>query len=187
MLLVWKIAKICSEFMNELTIRIAALDDLNLLSALGITTCYEAYFELDPSRDLADYCASVFNFEQMKTEIEDANSTFLIAEFGGKAIGYAKLREGKFIECLKGKNAIEVQRIYILEKLKGNRIGESLMTRCFEIGKEKGYETLWLGVWDKNVKAQKFYEKIGMSNVGTTDFSDGKNEFINLVFAKDIL
>ena len=61
-----------------------------------------------------------------------------------------------------------------------------MIEKCLEIGKEKGYETLWLGVWDKNIAAQKFYERIGMKIVGTSDFSDGKNEFINLVFAKEI-
>ena len=172
--------------MSELHIRKAESEDLNLISALGITTCFDAYFELDPSRDLADYCVNFFSLAQIETELEDANSTFLIAEFKSKAVGYAKLREGKKIECLQGKNAIEVQRIYILEKMKGKRIGERLMEKCFEIGKEKGYEMLWLGVWEKNVAAQRFYEKIGMKNVGTTDFSDGKNEFINFVFAKDL-
>ncbi len=170
-----------------LEIRQATISDVQIISALGITTCYEAYFELDPSKDLAEYCVKFFSLEALTNEFEDANSTFLIAESDGKAIGYVKLREGKKIECLRGKNAIEVQRIYILEKMKGKRIGESLMNRCFEIAQEKGYETLWLGVWDKNIAAQKFYEKIGMKIIGTTDFSDGKNEFINLVFAKEIL
>ena len=169
-----------------LEIRQATISDVQIISALGITTCYEAYFELDPSNDLAEYCVNFFSLEQITAEFEDANSKFLLAEFNGKAIGYVKLREGKKIECLRDKNAIEVQRIYLLEKMKGKNIGKALMEKCFEIGKEKGYETLWLGVWDKNVAAQKFYEKIGMKIVGTTDFSDGKNEFINLVFAKDI-
>jgi diamine N-acetyltransferase len=172
--------------MNELKIRQAAISDIQIISALGITTCYEAYFELDPSRDLAEYCVNFFSLEKLNIEFEDANSTFLIAEFDGKAVGYAKLREGKKIECLKDVNTIEVQRIYLLEKMKGKRIGESLMEKCLEIGREKGYKTLWLGVWDKNIAAQRFYEKIGMKNIGTTDFSDGKNEFINLVFAKEI-
>lgn len=172
---------------SDLSIRLAAIDDLKLLAALGMTTCFEAYFELDPSKDLADYCLRSFNEQQLKTEFENAGSTFLIAELNGRAVGYAKLREGKKIECMAGKNAIEVQRIYVLERVKGRRIGESLMNRCFEIGKEKGYESLWLGVWDKNVAAQKFYEKIGMTKAGWTDFSDGKTEFINMVFAKDIL
>jgi ribosomal protein S18 acetylase RimI-like enzyme len=172
---------------SDLSIRRAAQGDLKLLAALGVTTCYEAYFELDPSRDLADYCARAFNEEQIKSEIEDANSTFLIAELNGRAVGYAKLREGKKIECMAGRNAVEIQRIYVLEKVKGRRIGESLINRCFEIAKEKGFETVWLGVWDKNTAAQKFYEKIGMEKSVHPAFSDGKNEFINLVFAKDIL
>lgn len=172
--------------MNALRIRQAKTPDIKIISALGITTCYEAYFELDPSRDLAEYCVEFFSLEQLTIEFEDANSTFLIAEFNGKAVGYAKLREGKKIECLKGVNAIEVQRIYLLEKVKGKNFGRALIEKCCEIGSEKGYKTLWLGVWDKNLLAQKFYEKIGMKNVGTTDFSDGKNEFINLVFAKEI-
>ena len=171
----------------SLNIRQATIKDLNLISTLGITTCYEAYFELDPSHDLADYCMNFFSLEQVKQELNDENSTYLIAEFNGKAVGFVKLREGKKIECLAGKNAIEVQRIYLLEKLKGKNIGQALMDKCFEIGREKGYEMLWLGVWDKNIAAQKFYEKIGMKNIGLTDFSDGKIEFINLVFAKEIL
>lgn len=172
---------------HDLVIRFADADDLKLLVALGMTTCYEAYFELDPPKDIAEYCVWSFSPEQLKTELEDKNSTFLIAELDGRAVGYAKLREGKKIECMAGKNAVEVQRIYILEKMKGKRIGERLISRCFEIAKQRGFATVWLGVWDKNTAAQKFYEKIGMKNVGWTDFSDGKTEFINMVFAKDIL
>ena len=171
---------------SDFTICQAAISDIQIISALGITTCYEAYFELDPSRDLAEYCVKWFSLEQLTIEFEDANSMFLIAESDGRAVGYAKLREGKKIECLKNVNAIEVQRIYLLEKMKGRNFGRALLEKCFEIGREKGYETLWLGVWDENIAAQKFYEKIGMKNIGTTDFSNGKNEFINLVFAKEL-
>ena len=173
--------------MSELYIRKATISDLKIISALGITTCYEAYFELDPSHDLAEYCVNFFSLEQLTTEFEDLNSTILIAEWSGKAVGFAKLREGKKIDCLAGKHAIEVQRIYVLEKMKGKHIGRNLIEKCLENGREKGYELLWLGVWDKNIAAQKFYEKVGMKNVGITDFSDGKNKFINFVFAIEIL
>ena len=171
--------------MNELNIRKATIDDLNLLSVLAITTHYEAYFELDPSPDLADYCIRFFNLETVKNELENPKQTYLIVEFEGNAVGFAQLREGKTIACMEGKNAIEIQRIYVIEKMKGKKIGKALIEKCCEIGREKGYETLWLGVWDKNIEAQKFYQKIGMKNVGITDFSDGKNEFVNFVFAKE--
>lgn len=172
--------------MSGLNIRKPTIADLNLISVLAITTHYEAYVELDPSHDLADYCIRFFNLETVKDELLNPNLTYLIAEFEGNAIGFAQLREGKKIECMNGKNAIEIQRIYVIEKMKGKKIGKALIEKCCEIGRKKGYEAIWLGVWDKNVEAQKFYEKIGMKKVGITDFSDGKSEFINFVFAKDL-
>ncbi|MBS1795944.1 MAG: GNAT family N-acetyltransferase [Acidobacteria bacterium] len=171
---------------NDLQIRTAGRGDLKLLAALGVTTCYEAYFELDPSDALAAYCALAFNLEQLKTELDDPAATFLIAETRGRAVGYAKLREGKTVECLAGRHAIEVQRIYLLEKVKGRGFGRLLLERCRELGRAKGYAALWLGVWEKNVGAQRFYERMGMKCVGETDFSDGANEFINHVYAVDL-
>lgn len=92
--------------MTELKIRVASIADIHIISALGITTCYEAYFEIDPSQDLAEYCLKFFSLPQLTEELNDVNSTFLIAESGGNAIGYVKLREGKQIECLNEKPAI---------------------------------------------------------------------------------
>lgn len=164
-------------------IRAATLDDINILAALGTTTCYEAYFELDPSSDLADYCARIYSPENVRIEFEDVNSAYFIAEINDRAVGFAKLREHNRVECLGDAHAIELQRIYVLERVKGQNVGKALLARCLDAAREKGYETLWLGVWDKNLRAQRFYEKMGMKNIGTTGFNDGKNDFLNFVYA----
>jgi ribosomal protein S18 acetylase RimI-like enzyme len=174
------------EQIMSLSIRFATIKDVNLISVLGITANYEAYFELDPSHDLADYCLRVFSEQSVKSDLDNPNLIYLIAEYKGNAVGFALIREGKKVKCLENKNAIEIQRIYVIGPMKGKGIGKALIEKCCEIGRKKGYETIWLGVWDKNVEAQKFYQKIGMENVGLTDFSDGKNKFINLVFAKEL-
>ena len=44
----------------------------------------------------------------------------------------------------------------------------------------------WSEWWDKNRAAQRFYEKLGMNNIGTTDFTDGKSNFVNFVYATDL-
>jgi ribosomal protein S18 acetylase RimI-like enzyme len=172
--------------MNELKIRRATKADTNLISVLAIAANYDAYFQLDSSHELTDYCLRTFNPETIEAELENPKLTYLVAEVGGKAVGFALIREGKKTGCLKGRKAIEIQRIYVIEPMKGKGIGTALIEKCCEIGREKGYETIWLGVWEKNVRAIEFYKKIGMKESGTTDFSDGKNEFISLVFAKKI-
>lgn len=170
----------------EPTIRLATEDDINILAALGTTTCYETYFELDPSADLADYCARIYSPENVRSEFSDADSTFLIAEVSGRAVGFAKLRENNPVPCVEGERAIELQRIYLLEKLKKAGIGKVLLNECKRIGRERGYSQLWLGVWELNTAAQAFYEKIGMTRVGKTTFNDGKNDFVNYVYAVGI-
>jgi ribosomal protein S18 acetylase RimI-like enzyme len=169
--------------MDELRIRRAEARDVRLISALSITTCYEAYFELDPPHDLADYCFNFLNPEKTGIEFDDPDSTFLIAETGRAAVGFVKLRENHPVDCLNGRKAIEIQRIYVLERMKGRAVGRRLFEASVAVGREKGYETLWLGVWDKNISAQRFYERLGMANIGTTGFTDGKNDFVNFVFA----
>lgn len=164
-------------------IRPASLDDINILAALGTTTCYEAYFELDPSSDLADYCARIYSPENVRIEFEDVNSTYFIAEINDRAVGFAKLRESNRVECLGDAHAIELQRIYVLERVKGRNVGRALVTKCLDVAREKGYDLLWLGVWEHNLPAQRFYERLGMKTIGTTGFNDGKNDFINFVYA----
>lgn len=170
----------------SVTIRPATAEDINILAALGTTTCYEAYFELDPSSDLADYCARIYSPQNVRSEFDDPNSTYFIVEINDRAVGFAKLRENNRIDCLGDANAIELQRIYVLEKMKGQSVGKALMDRCLMSAREKGYDILWLGVWERNMAAQRFYERIGMKNVGTTGFNDGKNDFVNFVYAINV-
>lgn len=170
----------------SVTIRPATADDINILAALGTTTCYEAYFELDPSSDLADYCARIYSPENVRSEFDDLNSTYFIAEINDRAVGFAKLRENNRVDCLGDAHAIELQRIYVLERIKGRNVGKALITRCLDSALGKEYDTLWLGVWEKNVRAQRFYERIGMKNIGTTGFNDGKNDFVNFVYSIEL-
>lgn len=79
-----------------------------------------------------------------------------------------------------------MQRIYVVEKLKGQKIGNELMEKCRDVAREKDYVTLWLGVWDQNIPAQRFYERLGMAKIGTTGFTDGKADFVNLVYSVDL-
>jgi ribosomal protein S18 acetylase RimI-like enzyme len=155
------------------SIRKAGLSDVKIVSALAITTFYEAYFEQDDSKNLAGYVLESFSPEQIEKQLADKNSTFFIAEVGRGAVGYAKMRENAPAECVRGENTVEIQRIYILEKMKGKGVGDALMRKCFDEARRKGYESVWLGVWEENHRAQRFYRKYGFEKVGTIEFPYG--------------
>jgi ribosomal protein S18 acetylase RimI-like enzyme len=167
-------------------IRNANGSDFKLISALAITTFYEAYYRQDPSIDLASYVTDSFSLKNMSKDLKDKNSTFFIAEIDGKAVGYAKLRENSKADCITDQKSIELQRIYILDNVKRQYVGKALMEKCFETARGKGFETLWLGVWWRNETAQKFYEKLGFERVGELEFEYGAGVEMNYVLKIDL-
>ena len=161
----------------DVKIRRAAVKDANLLAALGGATNYETYFETDEPEDLAKYIADFFNPPAMKIELEDRNNSFFIAEINSKAVGYAKLREGQPAECVKGENAVELQRIYVLEKMTRHGIGKILLQTCLDEAKSRGFDALWLAVFELNTRAFEFYKRRGFEQVGESEFYYGEQRF----------
>jgi len=49
------------------------------------------------------------------------------------------------------------------------------MGACVESALDAGYETMWLGVWERNVRAQAFYERWRFRRVGEHVFLLGSD------------
>ena len=171
---------------QEVKIRDAGVKDANLLAALGGTTNYETYFETDEPEDLAKYIADFFNPQAMKIELEDQNNSFYIAEINGKAVGYAKLRTGQPAECVKSENALELHRIYVLEKMTQHGVGKILLRKCLAEAKSRGFDALWLAVFELNARAFEFYQRQGFEPAGETGFYYGEKRFKCFVMKKDL-
>lgn len=175
-----------AELEREVTIRKAGIGDLRLISVLATACFYEAYFEQDDPHDLADYITESFSHERLSEELRSANSTFLIAFRRGRAVGYAKLRDGEPHESIENKNAVELQRIYLIERAWGTGIGEILLDRCISEARSMGREILWLGVWEENKRGLSFYAKHGFTRVGTLTFPYADSVGINAVMQIEV-
>jgi diamine N-acetyltransferase len=88
--------------------------------------------------------------------LADPLNTFLIAEDDGVAVGYAHLRAGKPPDCVSDPKPIELSRLYVLSTFQSSGVGARLMDACLTEARHAGYQTMWLGVWKENVRAQAF-------------------------------
>ena len=170
--------------MPKTTIRTASTADAKLLSALGIVTFYEAYFEQDTADDMARYLTETFSVAAMKAELRDPEATFFIAYRGEAAAGYAKLLRGTTAEGLTGNNPIELKRIYLVERVWGTGLGRLLLEHCIGAARDGGADTIWLGVWEENERGLRFYRKHGFEKVGTITFPYGNTVGINQVMER---
>ena len=156
-----------------LTIRRGTIADAGLLSELGARTFSETFAVDNTPEDLAAYIAKWFNVAQQTAELEDAGSIFLIAEVDGRAAGYAKLHDGEPEKGVEGAKPIELVRLYVSRDWLGRGIGEQLMRACIDEARQAGHETIWLGVWERNARAQAFYRKWNFREVGEHMFQLG--------------
>ena len=164
--------------MNEdpgLTIRRGTLADAALLSELGEQTFSETFAADNTPEDLAEYMATSFNVAQQTAELEDPASTFLIAEVDGRAAGYAKLHDGEPEKGVEGAKPVELVRLYVSREWLGRGVGQQLMRACLDEARQAGHETIWLGVWERNARAQAFYRKWNFRTVGEHEFQLGSD------------
>jgi ribosomal protein S18 acetylase RimI-like enzyme len=60
------------------------------------------------------------------------------------------------------------------------------MEACVSAAQERGGRTLWLGTWEKNARAIRFYEKCGFTDVGTHPFVMGSEVQTDRVMVRGI-
>ena len=101
--------------------------------------------------------------------------------------GYLKLNfDSAQTENVLNNQAFEIERIYLLKEYQNKGLGTELFEAAIQIGKEKGYSTLWLGVWEKNRSALQFYQKKGLVTFGSHYFQLGSDTQTDFLMRYDI-
>jgi len=156
-------------------IRKINIDDLEALRNLSIQTFKETFEEVNTEEDMQKYLLENLSIEKLKSELENPNSEFYFAENNNEILGYLKLNfKDAQTEKLE-ENHFEIERIYVSKTFLGQKIGQILFDKAIEIGREKNLEYVWLGVWEENHRAIRFYEKNGFEIFGKHDFVLGKD------------
>ena len=169
-------------------IRYATIEDAEMLTELSYKTFYDAFHEhpQNAPEDLEDYMEKAFNLETISAELNEENSIFLVAEIENEAAGYAKVMLGSIEEGITAERPIELNRLYAKQEFLGKGVGQELMDKCFEIAEENDCDVMWLGVWEYNPRAQRFYEKNGFRFVGKHTFVLGSDPQTDLLMQRSI-
>jgi ribosomal protein S18 acetylase RimI-like enzyme len=165
----------------EMKIRYGNSSDAMMLSELGAKTFHDTFAKDNTPENISLYMKNSFSKEIQLHELSRPDIVFLIAELEDEPVGYAKLRMNSNDESVKGKKVMEIERIYTSQEYIGKGVGKELMKACINEARQKGCDSLWLGVWEKNRRAIDFYAKWGFQEVGTHIFmlgDDPQRDFV---------
>ena len=132
-----------------------------------------------PAQDMDDYLKTSYSTQRIQAELQDTHTyLFYVARDNtrNKLLGFVQLNRASEEPCLRVKppNTVEIQRIYTDSTAQGRGVGSELMNKALSFAVEQGYKAIWLGVWEENLKAQKFYlQTHRFDKVGDHDFTIG--------------
>jgi diamine N-acetyltransferase len=155
----------------------AVAADAATLAELGARTFYESFAADNTPEDMRRHLESQFSPSLQLAEIGDpALDTLLVRDAStGDAIAFAQVRAGKITDGVPATGSIELWRFYVDKAWHGRGVAHSLMDAAKDCGRGRGATTMWLGVWERNPRAQAFYRKHGFTKVGSHVFVVGSD------------
>ena len=160
---------------RKLTVKIRPVKSSELieLQAISRSTFHETFAIYNSAEDMQLYLEQNLSLERLKEEYSHPNTTFYFAQLKEEIVGYLKINFSN--------EGLEVERIYVKQSHQGKGAGQRLLDEAFRLAKENGIHRIWLGVWEHNPNAIRFYEKNGFITFGSHVFLLGNDEQCDLL------
>ena len=157
-------------------VRKVNLEDIEILKHIGKRTFSESFASENSEEDMAEYLENGFSTRKLKEELTDDDAAFYFAELEKKVIGYLKVNFGLSQTEIQDDKALEIERIYVLKEFQGKSVGQALFQKAVELARKHSLDYIWLGVWEENQSAIRFYQKNGFTEFDKHIFKLGKDE-----------
>jgi ribosomal protein S18 acetylase RimI-like enzyme len=171
---------------SSIALRRASAADAARLAAFAATAFVDTFGPQNRAEDMAAYVAEAFSEAAQRAELTDPQCTVFLAERDGEIVGYAMLRDGPPPACVHDPSTIEIARLYAGQRWIGAGIGALLMQRCLVEAAARSRRTIWLGVWERNVRAIGFYQRWHFTIVGSQAFQLGSDRQNDRVMARRV-
>lgn len=158
---------------GAVVIRRGAVADADALSAFARAVFAATFAAQNDPADLALFLDTTFTPALQRAELETPARHYWLLDVHGALAGYALLHDGAREAGVEGEHPVELQRFYLDQRWHGRGLAAVLMAHAVEAARALGGDALWLGVWEENPRAIRFYEKQGFTAVGSHVFMVG--------------
>lgn len=165
-------------------VREAKFSDISAMREVAIQSYVDTFTDFNTPENMSAFLAAAYSQHTLEQEFYEQGSVLYLACEGKRIAGFLRLRKSPEAEDKLGTNTIELQRLYIHKDFQNQKVGKMLMQRSIEYAVEKKFEWIWLGVWERNFNAQRFYIRWGFEKFGEHIFQMGDDPQIDWLLKK---
>lgn len=168
-------------------IRVARPDDAVRLADFGRRVFHAAFAADNNPDDLEAYLSAAYTPDAQAREIADPGvATLLACDEHDALLGFAQVRHAPVPPCVDDPTALEIWRFYVDQAWHGRGVASVLMAAACDEVTRRGGRSAWLGVWERNPRAQAFYRKSGFRPVGSHVFVVGTDPQTDLIWHRPL-
>lgn len=171
----------------SIIIQRAAISDAELIADISRETFYDTFASFNTPANMDKFMSQQFTRELLMREVQEQQGYFFIAYENDNPSGYVRLRDGGSYEVFHGKSSLEIARIYVRQSIIGKGLGSTLMRYCIDEAARMNREVIWLGVWEKNERAIRFYQRWGFIKFGEHDFWLGDDRQTDWMMMREVV
>lgn len=170
----------------KLDFRQCEISDVDALVKISKDTFVDAFEKDNDPVDFQNYIQNAFSPDRLESELKNPDSIFYFVFDEETLVGYYKLNMGKAQTDVHDEDSIELERIYVIQAYQGHKIGAGMLSHILHLVKELGKAYLWLGVWEHNPKAIRFYQRHGFQKFGEHPYYIGNDKQTDWLLRLDL-
>ena len=167
--------------MENLQLVPVTLSEILDLQEISRQTFFDAFASVNEEEDMRHYLEVNLSIEQLTSELNQAATSFYFVKNSKEILAYLKLNEADVQTEKRNIPSMEIERIYVRKEFQNRGVGQFLLDHSIQITKDKQLNLIWLGVWEHNVSAIRFYERNQFQFFGKHSFMLGSDEQTDLL------
>lgn len=167
-------------------LRIATADQAAALAQVMERTFRATFGESTAEEHMAEHCRNSYRESIQRAEIVDPDITTVLCVEGESIAGFVQVRSGERPACVAALRPVELHRIYVDAPWHGKGVAALLMQAALDDAAKRSADGIWLGVWEDNPRAIRFYAKFGFVEVGEHVFHVGDDAQRDLLMSRTL-
>lgn len=172
--------------MHQIRLTPIHTSDVDTLLQISRKIFDDSFGQLNKPENMNAYMDKAFTRDKLLAELMNPLSEFYFLFVDDNVAGYLKLNKFGAQSDLNDTESLEIERIYVDQEYQGQGLGARMIEATKQRARELQLRYIWLGVWEKNPAAVRFYERHGFAIFSSHPFVFGDEVQTDLLMRCEI-